>query len=441
MLKARQKLGKYTIRRRLAEGGFAEVYEALDTIEGLPVAIKLPHRRLVTPSMLEEFRKEVRLTSGLDHPNILPIKNAQFIDGHFVIVYPLGQCTLGDRMRRRISYATRIDFVEQMLQAIAYAHSRKIIHCDLKPENLILFPGPRLRLTDFGTSRLAQRTVVASGSGTVGYVAPEQALGKTSFRSDVFSLGLIFYELLSGELPEWPYTWPPPGYDRLRRIAHLQFCAFLRRALRLEQGRRFENAIQMLAAFRRLKSRRQILAPAARRRRAGRRNGTTARDWRQLRRNQFVRNFGPLLGPLDACGRCEGPVSEAMLACPWCGVRRATHKGKTRRRARCPRCKRGRNLDWSFCPWCYGPGFRKVSDRSYKDSTYAARCTNPACSRKSLSPFMRYCPWCRRRVRRHWRIADSKDRCKRCGWGVLPGFWRFCPWCDKALPASHPASR
>jgi hypothetical protein len=328
-----------------------------------------------------------------------------------------------------------------MLGAIAYAHSRKIIHCDLKPENLILFPGPRLRLADFGTSRLAQRTVVASGSGTVGYVAPEQALGKTSFRSDVFSLGLVIYELFSGELPEWPYTWPPPGYDRLRRSAHLQFCALLRRALRLEQGRRFENAIQMLAAFQRLKSRGQILAPAARRRRTRRKNGKEARDWKLLRRHQFVRKFRRLLGPFNPCGRCEGPLSEAMLACPWCGVRRSTHKGGTRRRARCPRCKRGRNLDWSFCPWCYGSGFRTVSDRSYKDPASTARCANPACSRKSLAPFMRYCPWCHRRVRRRWKIADSKDSCSRCGWGVLPGFWRFCPWCGKALPPSHPASR
>jgi serine/threonine-protein kinase len=263
MLKKRQKLGKYSIRRRLAEGGFGQVYEAYDTIEGMGVAIKLPHRHLVTPQMLEEFRKEARHAAALDHPNILPIKNAQFIDGQFAIVYPLGECTLADRLKRRLSLATRLMLVEQMLEAVAHAHSHRIIHCDVKPENLILFSGSRLRLTDFGTSRIfQQRTMQGSGSGTVGYVAPEQAMGKPALRSDVFSLGIINYEMFSGELPEWPYDWPPVGYDRLRRTLHPQFIILIRRAMSVKQARRFENAIRMLIAFRRLKTRRQLLAKA-----------------------------------------------------------------------------------------------------------------------------------------------------------------------------------
>ncbi|MDP3911384.1 MAG: serine/threonine-protein kinase, partial [Gemmatimonadales bacterium] len=256
MLKARQKLGKYTIRKRLAEGGFAQVYDAFDTIEGMRVAVKIPHRHLVTPHMLEDFRKEARTAAVLDHPNILPIKNAQFIDGQFAIIYPLGDCTLADRLGRRMAMATRIMLVEQMLEAVAYAHHRRIIHCDLKPDNFILFPGPRLRLTDFGSSRVFHKTVMGSGSGTVGYVAPEQAMGKPTLRSDVFSLGLIIYDLFTGTLPEWPYEWPPQGLSRLRQVVHPGFIALIRRAMNVQQARRFENAIQMLAAFHRLKSRR-----------------------------------------------------------------------------------------------------------------------------------------------------------------------------------------
>ena len=115
--------------------------------------------------------------------------------------------------------------------AVAHAHANDVVHCDLKPENFILFDGNRVRLADFGVSRIAARTVKGSGSGTLGYIAPEQAMGQTSFRGDVFSLGLIFWSMLTGELPEWPFHWPPPGYDRVRGKLHPDFLAMVRRAI------------------------------------------------------------------------------------------------------------------------------------------------------------------------------------------------------------------
>jgi serine/threonine-protein kinase len=429
-LRARQCLGKYRIERRLAEGGFAEVYRAYDRIEGVRVALKVPHRAHVNPEMLEGFRKEVRLASGLDHPNILPIKSAQFIGRLFVVVYPLGESTLAERMERRIGLAQRLDFAHQMLQAVAHAHEHRIIHCDLKPENFLLFRGNRLRLTDFGISRLAARTVLASGSGTVGYVAPEQAMGRASFQSDVFSLGLILIELLGGELPEWPYEWPPPGIEKLRRDLHPDLIALLERATDVRQGRRFRDAVQMLAAFERLRARNRLLSRARRRRRRSRRRD---RDWKTIRQRQFLREYGRELELRHRCRRCEGPVAEAMTACPWCGADRSAHPGETRHPARCPRCRRGRKLDWRFCAWCYGPRFRRVSTRRYSDRAYAARCPNPACPRRELPPFARYCPWCQRKVRRAWRVGEGKHRCARCRFGVLPGYWSTCPWCGRKL--------
>ena len=89
MLKARHKLGKYRIENRISEGGFASVYQAYDTIEGVRVALKIPTASTVNPQMLKDFRNEVRLASKLVHPNILPIKDASIIDGTFVIVLPL----------------------------------------------------------------------------------------------------------------------------------------------------------------------------------------------------------------------------------------------------------------------------------------------------------------------------------------------------------------
>ena len=216
MLRVRQKLGKYVIERRLAEGPFANVYRALDTIEGVRVAIKVPHPHLVNQDLLDDFREEVRLMARLDHINILALKDASLIDGHFVIALPLGQKTLGDRLQTRMGLKTAVGFAEQMLDAVAYAHENRIIHCDLKPENFLIFDESHLRLADFGIARVARRTIQGSGWGTLGYMAPEQAMGKPSFRSDVFSLGLILYRMLSGDFPIGPTTgprWASTGSD------------------------------------------------------------------------------------------------------------------------------------------------------------------------------------------------------------------------------------
>lgn len=430
MLKARQRLGKYQIERRLAEGPFANVYRALDTIEGVRVALKVPHAHLLSKEVLEDFRDEVRLMARLDHVNILPLKNASFIDSHFVIVFPLGKRTFAERMQSRMSLRTVLDYAEQMLEAVAYAHVNRVIHCDIKPENFLLFDGDRLRLTDFGIAKVAHRTVQGSGWGTLGYIAPEQALGKPSFRSDVFSLGLIFYRMLSGRLPEWPYDWPPPGFDRVRKRVHPELIEVVRRAMQFSSRKRFRDAEQMQKAFRRAKSRTlRYLAES----RAPSPPATAKRDWQTIRRQQFQREYGRLLETRHACPRCEGPVAESMRFCPWCGTARSIHRDESSFPARCPRCQRGMKLDWSYCPWCYGPGFEVTTAREYPDKRYQARCSNPRCSRRLLMPFMRYCPWCRRKVRRRWTVPGSRERCPSCGWGVFKSFWDHCPWCGKRL--------
>lgn len=255
MLKVRQVFDKYKIERRLGEGGFAIVYQALDTIEGVRVALKIPHGAMMDETALKSFRHEARLTAKLDHPNILPLKYACFIDGQFVIVTPMGEKTLADRLRSRMSFQTIMDYAEQTLEAVAYAHRRRIMHCDIKPENIILFPGNRLRLTDFGTAKVAIQTIRSSGTGTIGYMAPEQAMGQPSLRSDVFSLGLLIYRMLTGQWPEWPYDWPPPGHLRLKRRPQSDFVNFLRKAIDLRPRKRFSDADQMLASFRRIKTR------------------------------------------------------------------------------------------------------------------------------------------------------------------------------------------
>lgn len=259
VLRSRQRLGKYRIERRIAQGGFAHVYQALDTIEGVRVALKMPHQYNVTASMLDTFQREARLVARLDHPNILPLKDASFIDGRFVITSRLGEKTLADRLRNRVAFDTAIMLIDQMIDAVAYAHRNKIIHCDIKPENMILLPDGRLQLMDFGIAKVAQRTIVktmiASGSGTVGYMAPEQAMGRPSARSDVFALGLLIYKILTGILPEWPFDWPLTGYATLRRKAHPDLIAVIRKSLEMRPSRRYRDANELHRAFRSVKAR------------------------------------------------------------------------------------------------------------------------------------------------------------------------------------------
>lgn len=253
-IKPQQRLGKYRIGRRLAVGGFASVYQAHDSIEGIPVALKIPHSQYIDKRSLYSFRKEVCLTAQLDHPNILPIKNASLIDGHFVIAHPLGERTLAERLHRRMSTKIILDYSKQLLEALAHAHKAQVIHCDVKPENIILFPRNKVRLADFGIARFAKNTLSAAlGVGTFGYMAPEQAMGRASFASDVFSIGLLIYRMLSGHLAEWPFYWPFPGYQRVRSKVSLTFISWLRKSIELDQEKRYANCDLMLRAFQRIK--------------------------------------------------------------------------------------------------------------------------------------------------------------------------------------------
>jgi hypothetical protein len=346
----------------------------------------------------------------------------------------LGEKTLAERLQSRLALRKVLDYMEQALEALAFAHGERIIHCDIKPENFILFPGDYLRLTDFGIAKVGMRTVAASGSGTVGYVAPEQAMGRPSFKSDVFSMGLILYRMLSGHLPEWPFLWPPAGFDRVRRRTHPDLIALIRRAMEVKPARRFPDATHMLEAFLRVKKKALRYASLqARRRKARTVLVPLAPNWKEVRTRQFQRLFGRALETRLTCHACGGPVSEPMHYCPWCGKVRKPARESTRFPVRCPRCKRGVKLDWRYCPWCFGERIGEEGGRSYSDRRYASRCMNSRCTRKDLMAFMRYCPWCRRKVQRPWKLPGSKDRCASCGWGVLPAFWNVCPWCGKTI--------
>jgi serine/threonine-protein kinase len=437
-LKPRQNFGKYRVLRRLASGGFATVYAAHDTVEGIDVALKVPHEHIVARGSLKDFKREVRLSAQLDHPNILPIKTAGEIEGQFVIVTPLGKETLRDRYHRRLTSVMILSIVEQMLEALAHAHDHRIAHCDVKPENIILFADGRVRLADFGIARIALRTLRASGSGTVGYMAPEQAMGQPSVKSDVFSAGLVIARLAGGVLPEWPFKWPFTEHHRMLRRFSPEFLGFLRRAVHIHGSRRYPNARLMLEAFHRVLPRalahsHPTSSPSTRSitktKSAPKKARSTKTDWKSVRIRQFKREYGKALGAKLTCQRCKNPVSEPMITCPWCGASRKILRPPTESPARCVRCHRGLKGDWRFCPWCFGAAVGPSTKRQLRDKRYIQACNNPACTRKELLPFMRYCPWCRTRVTRLWKIPGSTKKCKKGHSPMLPDYWAHCPWC------------
>jgi serine/threonine protein kinase len=418
--KARQKLGKYRIEGCIARGPLTAVYRASDPVMGIQVALKIP-RSGISPSTLEDFHKEVRLAVRLQHENVLPVLDAREMDGHFVMVTPLGKETLGDRLERRLATSTALDLAEQAIAAVAHAHSMKIIHCDIKPENFILFPDNHLRLADFAFAKKGQRTVKASGSGTLGYIAPEQAMGRPVFQSDVFALGLVFYKMFSGKLPEWPYDWPPAGFDRLKQRAHPDLIEFIRKSIQVKPADRFRDAMEMQIAFAKVKS------PSRQPKGKTRTPPSGTPVWQTPMSREFLHKYGKVLEARHACRHCQAPVSESMQFCPWCGEDNPSQGSETRFPAHCPRCQRGVKLDWEYCAWCYGGGFEKENDRHYSDVRYSAHC---GCSSRSpLMPFMKYCPWCRKKVQLTWQIPGNRQRCKKCENGVLTQYWEYCPWC------------
>jgi len=424
LLRARQKLGKYRILGRIASGPLAVVYRAADTIHKTRVALKIP--KSDDNVTHEDFLREVQIATRLDHVNILPVQDASFIDDHFVIAMELGTESLADRIVHRISTARALQIADQALAALAHAHEKKIIHCDIKPENFILFAGNRLKLADFGFAKISLRTLKASGSGTIDYIAPEQAMGRPKFQSDVFSLGLVLYRLFSGKLPEWPFKWPMVGHERLQARFGPEIAEMLRKAIQLDPADRYRNANEMYAVFRRIRRRaakQKAIVPI--RKRKPQSKGVA---WRKLQWREFQKQFRNELGTHHECRKCDGPVAESMQCCPWCGVDHPSRRADTRMPAVCPRCERGVKTDWCYCAWCYGAGFEVETSRRFPDKRYGSKCANHRC-REPLMPFMRYCPWCHVKVRKPWKLQGSKHRCPSCKWGIVGEYWNYCAWC------------
>jgi eukaryotic-like serine/threonine-protein kinase len=209
-----QTLGKYKIIAPLGSGGFGTVYLAQDTWIDKKVAIKVPHRQGLD---FGELLREPRLLASVSHPNIVAITTAEKQDNLFFIVMEYVQ---GETLENLIAthgmldVNRSLDFTCQICNAVDHAHRQGVIHRDLRPANVLVTENDMLKVADFGTSRFLE--IAAHGTTVIGsppYMAPEQFHGKAVFASDLYSLGVTMYQMLTGVLP---YDTPAPAeLDRL----------------------------------------------------------------------------------------------------------------------------------------------------------------------------------------------------------------------------------
>jgi serine/threonine protein kinase len=222
-------LGRYRLVHLLGRGGMGEVWQAQDTELSRPVAIKLlPPVLRQEEEYLRAFSNEARTIASLEHPHILAVYDfGEFQCGDEIITYlvmPLVNATLRARIKQQdhtlLPIATSLRYLRQAAEAIDYAHSKRILHRDIKPANMLL-QDDWLFLTDFGIARLlttsTYRSRTHAGAGTPGYMAPEQIQGRSLPASDLYSLAIIAYQLLTGHLP---FNGDEPYAIFLKHILH-----------------------------------------------------------------------------------------------------------------------------------------------------------------------------------------------------------------------------
>jgi eukaryotic-like serine/threonine-protein kinase len=201
--------GRYRLEAKLGSGGMSTVYLARDETLDRQVAVKVMHREMSEqPDQLERFRREARAVAKLSNPNVVAVIDAGEDGGHPYIVFEYIE---GENLKQRIKRLGPLDPQEALAYAIeianglAVAHARKLIHRDVKPQNVLIDAEGRAKVTDFGIARQLEQTGVTDTGrvlGTTDYVAPEQAMGQgADQRSDIYSLGVVLYEMLTGEVP------------------------------------------------------------------------------------------------------------------------------------------------------------------------------------------------------------------------------------------------
>ena len=197
---------RYKLIRKVGTGGMADVWLATDTELDREVAIKILHDRFAQDSeFVERFQREAKSAAGLQHPNVVGVfDRGTFRDTYFIAMEYIDGPSLKDLVKGGMSVPDAVAFVEQILAAAKFAHRKGIVHRDLKPQNVLIDDEGRAKVADFGIAGGEASDITQAGTvmGTAEYLSPEQAEGReTTSRSDIYSIGVILYEALTGTVP------------------------------------------------------------------------------------------------------------------------------------------------------------------------------------------------------------------------------------------------
>ena len=201
--------GRYEIKEIIGVGGMAMVYKAYDTIDDRIVAVKILREEfLANEEFRRRFKNESKAIAVLSHPNIVKVYDVSFGDEiQYIVMEYIDGITLKQYIERkqRLDEREAVYFTIQILRALQHAHSKGIVHRDIKPQNIMLLKDGTIKVTDFGIARFSrseQRTMTDKAIGSVHYISPEQAKGEfTDEKSDIYSVGVMLYEMLTGQLP------------------------------------------------------------------------------------------------------------------------------------------------------------------------------------------------------------------------------------------------
>ena len=260
---------RYEVRQKIGVGGMADVYQGKDTLLGRPVAIKILHQNFGSDQdFVARFKREAQAAGKLNHPNVVSMYDVGYDQGyHYIIMEYVAGCTLKEYIQHhaRVSVQEAVKITIAIAEGLEHAHAMGIVHCDVKPHNILITDTGRIKVTDFGIARAinSAATMMYTNSvmGSAHYISPEQASGKSiNVSTDIYALGVVLYELLTGEVP---FRGETPVSVALQHVKDRVVAPRIKNnlippqleqvvlvALEKEPGKRFGSISEMIQALR-----------------------------------------------------------------------------------------------------------------------------------------------------------------------------------------------
>ena len=261
---------RYEVQQKIGVGGMADVYRGKDTLLGRPVAIKILHQNFGSDQdFVARFKREAQAAGKLNHPNVVSMYDVGFNQGfHYIVMEYVSGCTLKEYIQHhgdQVTVQEAVKITVAIAEGLEHAHMMGIVHCDVKPHNILITDSGRVKVTDFGIARAinSATTMMYTNSvmGSAHYISPEQASGKSiNVSTDIYSLGVVLYELLTGEVPFRGETPVSVALQHVKdrvvapRIKNAMIPPQLEQvvlmALEKEPGKRFGSISEMIQALR-----------------------------------------------------------------------------------------------------------------------------------------------------------------------------------------------